>query len=176
MFPVRLIVIAGPAGSGKSTLANAVAKVLGVPHLDFDTVNNELVAIRWNENPQLSEPELLEIFKSERYSELARALRGCSGDLLIASGPFSAHAQSPQLWNDWLGECGEVESVDFIWLRVDPEIRRSRIIGRNSSRDEQVRNSKQSLEPAPSPRIAHRIVDAGAEIDLQCGAAMRIIL
>ena len=62
MFPVRLIVIAGPAGSGKSTLANVVAEDLGVPHLDFDTVSREIMAIRQEENPELSEPELLEIF------------------------------------------------------------------------------------------------------------------
>ena len=91
---MRLIVIAGPAGSGKSTLANSVAEDLGIPHLDFDTVSHEIIEIRRNENPELSEPELLETFKSERYSELARVVRGCSGDLLIAAGPLPKHAQS----------------------------------------------------------------------------------
>ena len=64
---MRLIVIAGPAGSGKSTLANSVAEDLGIPHLDFDTVSHEIIEIRRNENPELSEPELLETFKSERF-------------------------------------------------------------------------------------------------------------
>ncbi|NQW31166.1 MAG: dephospho-CoA kinase, partial [Actinomycetales bacterium] len=137
---MRLIVIAGPAGSGKSTLANSVAEDLGIPHLDFDTVSHEIIEIRRNENPELSEPELLETFKSERYSELAGAIREHSRDLLIASGPFSQHARSPRLWSDWLGECGEVAEVDFIWLHLDPEIRMGRIIGRNSPRDAQVRS------------------------------------
>lgn len=176
MFPVRLIVIAGPAGSGKSTLANSVAEDLGIPHLDFDTVSHEIVAIRRNENPELSEPELLETFKSERYSELAGAIREHSRDLLIASGPFSQHALSPRLWSDWLGECGEVEAVDFIWLHLDPEIRMGRIIGRNSPRDAQVRSYDQGLERAPSPLIAHRVVDAGEGIDAQCREVIRTIM
>lgn len=176
MFPVRLIVIAGPAGSGKSTLANSVAEDLGIPHLDFDTVSHEIIEIRRTENPELSEPELLETFKSERYSELARAIRDCSRDLLIASGPFSQHALSPRLWSDWLGECGEVEAVDFIWLHLDPEIRMGRIIGRNSPRDAQVRSRDQGLGRVPWPVIGHRAVDAGEEIDAQCREVIRTIM
>ncbi len=175
MFPVRLIVIAGPAGSGKSTLANVVAEDLGVPHLDFDTVSREIMAIRQEENPELSEPELLEIFKSERYSELAGAIRDCSWDLVISSGPFSQHAQSPRLWSDWLGECGDVEVVDFIWLHLDPEIRMRRIIGRDSPRDARVRNYGHGRESFFSPLIAHRVVDAGEEIDAQCREVIRAI-
>ena len=165
---MRLIVIAGPAGSGKSTLANSVAEDLGIPHLDFDTVSSEIMAIREKENPELSEPELLEIFKSERYSELAGAIRDCSQDLVISSGPFSQHAQSPRLWSDWLGECGEIEVVDFFWLHLDPEIRMRRIIGRDSPRDARVRKYGHGLERSLSPLIAHRVVDAGEEIDAQC--------
>ena len=144
MFPVRLIVIAGPAGSGKSTLANVVAEDLGVPHLDFDTVSRKIMAIRQEENPELSEPRLLEIFKSERYSELAGAIRDCS----------------------W----------DFIWLHLDPEIRMRRIIGRDSPRDARVRNYGHGRESFFSPLIAHRVVDAGEEIDAQCREVIRTIL
>ena len=173
---MRLIVIAGPAGSGKSTLANSVAEDLGIPHLDFDTVSSEIMAIREKENPELSEPELLEIFKSERYSELAGAIRDCSQDLVFSSGPFSQHAQSPRSWSDWLGECGEIEVVDFFWLHLDPEIRMRRIIGRDSPRDARVRKYGHGLERSLSPLIAHRVVDAGEEIDAQCREVIRGIL
>lgn len=173
---MRLIVIAGPAGSGKSTLANSVAEDLGIPHLDFDTVSSEIMAIRQKENLELSEPELLEIFKSERYSELAGAIRDCSQDLVISSGPFSQHAQSPRLWSDWLGECGEIEVVDFFWLHLDPEIRMRRIIGRDSPRDARVRKYGHGLERSLSPLIAHRVVDAGEGIDAQRREVIRGIL
>lgn len=173
---VRLIVIAGPAGSGKSTLANAFAEILGVPHVDFDTVSDELVELRRNENPQLSEPELLEAYKAERYLELARCVREFCGDLLIASGPFSAQAQSPKLWDDWLSECGKVTAVEFLWLQVDPKIRKIRLIRRNSARDELVLNSDQSLQAVPLPLIKHRIVDASETVDEQCRTATSLFL
>ena len=176
MFHVRLVVIAGPAGSGKSTLANSVAEDLGIPHLDFDTVSQEIMAIRQNENPELSEPELLEIFKSERYSELAGAIRDCSRDLVISSGPFSQHAQSPKLWSAWLGECGEAEVVDFIWLHLDPEVRMRRIIVRDSPRDARVRKYDQGLGRVPWPMIDHRVVDAGQEIEAQSREVIHGIL
>ena len=75
-----------------------------------------------------------------------------------------------------MGECGDVEVVDFIWLHLDPEIRMRRIIGRDSPRDARVRNYGHGRESFFSPLIAHRVVDAGEEIDGQCREVIRAIL
>ncbi len=160
MSPVQLVVIAGPAGSGKSSLANALAHELMVTHLDFDTVNTELVLRERAENPHMFEPDLLEKIKGERYLGLARAIRECTEPTVIASAPFTQHSQDAQLWDQWVQACGPVHSVEFFWLDLDPEIRRLRILERGSSRD--ARKSHLVLEPAALPVFPHQLVDAGA--------------
>ena len=167
MSPVQLVVIAGPAGSGKSTLANALAHELNAPHLDFDTVNTELVLRERAENPHMSEPDLLEKIKGERYRGLAQAIRESSEPTVIASGPFSQHSQDAQLWNQWVQACGRVHSVEFFWLDLDPEIRRLRILERGSSRDALIVDSHSHLEPVALPVFPHHPVDASTPMAVQ---------
>lgn len=176
MSPVQLVVIAGPAGSGKSSLANALSNELDATHLDFDTVNTELVLRKGAENPRISEPELLEKIKGERYLGLAHAIRESSEPMIIASGPFSQHSQDSGSWNQWVQACGRARSVEFFWLDLDPEIRLLRILDRGSSRDARIVDSHQVLEPVPLPVFPHHLVDARAPTAAQLRAVLDQIM
>ena len=172
MSPVQLVVIAGPAGTGKSTLANALAKELNATHLDFDTVNTELVRQKRAEHPQLPEPELLAKIKGERYLRLAQAIRESVDPTIIASGPFSQHSQDARLWNQWLQDCGNARAVEFFWLDLDPEIRRLRILHRGSARDAPIVESDLVLDPAAWPVFPHHLVAASTPTAEQLAAVL----
>ncbi len=176
MLTMRLIVIAGPAGSGKTTLANELARLHKVKHIDFDVVTAEIVSIRRAENPGVSEPDLLERVKQERYSVMAQVVArareqlapGC--DCLLVSAPFSGISQSQEAWNQWLEACGDYETVNFIWLTVDSHIRLDRIRERGSERDEKILSEPSSLGSTPQPVISHQLVDSSRPLTRQCEA------
>lgn len=156
-----LIVVAGPAGSGKSTLANALAARLHVQHLDFDAVTRPLVETRRRQNPDLSEPALLEQIKGARYEMLAMAVRDLEArEVAVVSAPFTEHASTPTTWTSWLRACGEVETVMFVWLTIEPQLRLARMRARKSSRDAHILTGGEPVLALPVPVIDHLPVDA----------------
>lgn len=172
---MHLIVIAGPAGSGKTTVADLVATRMSAPHLDFDVVTNSVVAGHREQSPHLSEPELLEAIKGERYAVLAASVRaafeaarqeGLSGSV-IASAPFTAISQSPASWVDWLAGCGEPDRVDLFWLSIKPELRRARVRQRNSVRDARLLEGSVAPGPVPPPLVAHHLINAALPLGAQ---------
>lgn len=165
---MRLIVIAGAAGSGKSTLAEGVALVLDAPHLDFDIVSYELLAVRHEQLPHLTEPELLESVKDERYDTLAAAVSDISASapvaarfrLAVVSAPLTRHMQDPHMWNRWLTSCGEVAGAQLFWLSISPCGRLARIRERSASRDVLLLSGTQAISDVPRPKIPHHLIDA----------------
>lgn len=168
---MQLIALGGPAGSGKSTLGEFLADDLDAPHIDFDDVTQEVLEAGRRQFSHLSEPELLQQLKGERYSALSAAVltvgsalaRSGGGEVVIVSAPFTRHSQSLSMWTEWLADCGQWESVVFVWLAVDPSVRLNRMQVRGSSRDAEVL-AQGRVSSVPLPVIAHRIVDAGVPL------------
>lgn len=165
---MHLIVIAGAAGSGKSTLAEGVALVLDAPHLDFDIVSHELLAVRHEQLPHLTASELLESVKDERYTMLAAAVRDMSASTPVAgtsrvavvSAPFTRHGQDPEMWNRWLASCGAVDGAQLFWLSISPSGRLARIQERAASRDGLLLSGTQAPSDVPPPKMPHHLIDA----------------
>lgn len=168
---MQLIALGGPAGCGKSTLGEFVAEELDALHIDFDDVTQEVMKTGRVEFPNLSETELLEQLKDKRYAALSAAVLTAGsalassgkGEVVIVSAPFTRHSQSLSMWTEWLADCGQWESVVFVWLAVDPSVRLNRMQMRGSSRDAEVL-AQGRVSPVPLPVIAHRIVDAEAPL------------
>lgn len=80
MTAVR-IVIYGNSGSGKSTMAQGIARELGVPHLDLDTVAWAETAVR---RPVAESVAALRAFIETHPNWV---MEGCYGDLIEAALP-----------------------------------------------------------------------------------------
>ena len=177
---MHLIVIAGPAGSGKTTLADLVASMLNAPHLDFDQVTHDVVTAHRQQSPHLSEPELLEAIKDQRYAVLAAGVRAAfeaarqegRSAPVIASAPFTAISQSSASWADWLAGCGEPDRSDLFWLNIDPDLRLARVQQRGSNRDVWLLEGSVAPARVPPPSIAHHLIDA--ELPLRAQATLVI--
>lgn len=178
---MHLIVIAGPAGSGKTTLADLVAGRLHAPHLDFDVVTNGVVTAHRQQSPHLSEPELLEAIKDQRYAELAAAVRSAfeaarqegRSTTVVTSAPFTSISRSSASWADWLAGCGEPDRSDLFWLDIDPELRLARVQQRASSRDARLLEGSVAPVRVPPPLVAHHLIDAELPLDDQATLVIR---
>lgn len=171
----RLVAIGGPAGSGKTTLADALARTLGVRHLDFDEVSLEVVNEGRARLPNLSEAQILARLRDERYRSLAHAtgaLLRQGAPLLVVSAPFTTEAADPRAWNAWLDACGFRVVPMFVWLQLEPTARRARMVARGSSRDTELLASGRVLDMPPVPVIPALLVDASWPLDQQVAAVM----
>jgi hypothetical protein len=178
---MRLIVIAGPAGSGKSTLADLLAVRLDGVHVDFDVVTGAMASARSKDYPLLSEPELLERVKDERYAEFSSAVRvagsvGWPDSPVIASAPFTSITQSPGAWANWCATCGaRGDLTSLFWLDIEPELRLARLRQRGSSRDLPHLDGSTFLDRVPRPAVAHHLIDAGLPLGEQAALVAEIV-
>lgn len=167
---MHLIAIGGPAGVGKTTLAETVSQSLGIPHVDFDEASREVVAKGRLSHPTTPEEELLTLLRADRYQALAQAVasaREFPSTVVIASAPFTRHSQEVTLWHSWLEQCGSMSRIDFVWLDLDPETRRHRMIQRGASRDFALVDSGDPLPPPLLPVFPYVHIDASAPLEHQ---------
>jgi adenylate kinase family enzyme len=105
-FWYRRIVVVGTSGSGKSTLAAALAKRLGVPHVELD-------ALHWEPNWTEAKPEIL----GERVNQ---ALSGLGW---VVDGNYKSLRQ--QIW-------GQAELI--VWLDYSLGVVLGRLVWRTVRR------------------------------------------
>jgi putative acetyltransferase len=140
--PATVWVVAGPPGAGKSTVASQLAQTLALPAavLDKDTLYSGFVAATlqaagrpygeregswYNEN-----------IKKHEYAGMAAAAReirrhGCP---VILVAPFTSETHDADRWAQFVAALGG-DPVNLIWLRVDPETLRQRLVDRADPRD-----------------------------------------
>lgn len=110
---MNVIVLIGPSGAGKSRLGKRVARLLGVPFADTDT----MIATEHGPIPQ--------IFREQgeaRFRELERAavIRGLSGEgVLSLGGGAILHADTQR----------DLGSHRVVFLTITPEAVAARIAG-----------------------------------------------
>ena len=173
-----LIAIGGPAGSGKTTLANAVAARLDCAHLDFDVVTSELVAVGRSARPDLSEATLLADLRQSRYRTLARAVEDALAEnppWLVVSAPFTAEAGDRHAWQAWTHALPAHTPIVFVWISVDPQERRRRMLARGSSRDAELLERGGPVPALPDPVIDHLAVNARTPLAAKVDAVIAAI-
>ena len=175
-----LVVIAGPAGTGKTTLADNLAEVIGVPHIDFDTVGAELLAIARADSPDHAVGDLLRELREARYQALADAVRSAlrAHPVVIASAPFTAHMADPDMWQRWLRDTnpsGGTEDVVLMWLDLDPGLRWGRLAERGSDRDGQVLAAGPERRAADLPVVPCRVLNAAGNPATLLAAAIEAL-
>ncbi|MFV0406872.1 MAG: AAA family ATPase [Propioniciclava sp.] len=133
----QTVIIAGVAGSGKSTLGRAVARVLGLPLVDLDSVTNPLLdaltttmAGHWLSGPAAEQ------VRAGRYA----ALRSVSRDIVATHGavvvvaPFTAELRGGDAWEALLQAIAPGEPV-VVHLVGDPDLLAERRRRRGEPRD-----------------------------------------
>lgn len=102
------VVVVGPSGSGKTTTARAVARSLGVPHLEMDSVMH---AGDWNATPD---------------DEFQRILREFAGqERWVMDGNYTSHGAREAVWP---------RADTIVWLDVPKRLVMSRVIRRTLRR------------------------------------------
>src|SRR5262245_27909417 len=105
-----VVAVAGVAGSGKSTLGRALAKALGAPLLDLDSLTNPLLDALPAETlggHWLASPHSAAI-RDGRYA----ALRSVAGDTVATAGravlvaPFTEELRGGEAWSKLLTAIG----------------------------------------------------------------------
>ena len=157
----QLLVIAGPAGSGKTTTAEALAQLVGAPHVDFDTATAAFVDAQRSMHPDRTEAELLAVLRDERYRVFAAAVAAMleTHAVVIASAPFTSHVQNETAWGHWLDLLPNATDVTLCWLHLDPSDRLNRMTARGSERDAALIASG-SAPAVALPAIRHVLIDA----------------
>lgn len=153
-----IVVVAGPAGSGKTTLGLELARTLGLPLLDLDTITNPLLdslvpsmlaGTHWND------ASLRDTVRPARYAALLATISDQRftnvGGVVVA--PFTKELEGGAEWRALVEASGEVPKV--IWLKTSPELLAERRARRSADRDTYIIDSA-----AGPPVVPHLAVDA----------------
>ncbi|NUT37754.1 MAG: ATP-binding protein [Hamadaea sp.] len=169
-------IVAGPPGAGKSTVADLLlARLDPVPALlDKDTLYSGFVeatlAAHGRPLGEREGPWYDEHIKIHEYAGLtavAREIRerGCP---VLLSGPFSGPLHDPGRWADWVKELGGPR-VRLIWVQVDPQTLRDRIVARGLARDgaklADFAGYVARIRPDRVPSVPHERVDNRGDRD-----------
>ena len=105
---MRRVVVLGTSGSGKTAVAGALSDLLGVPHLEMDSVFHRG---GWSATPD-------EVFKEEvgRFASAAR---------WVADGNYTSHGTREILWP---------RADTFVWLDLPRRVVMKRVIWRTLRR------------------------------------------
>lgn len=155
----NVLFLAGPAGSGKTTLGNALAATWNVPHVDFDEATMSVVTHFHDDHPYLSDAEVLEATRAERYEALRAAVITSirSHTTVVVSAPLRRETASVAAWQAWIAPITGAD-VRLVWLEVSAAERLDRMTRRGLVRD-QPALATGPVEPSP-PVFADRILDA----------------
>lgn len=168
------IVISGVAGSGKSTLGRAVARHLGSPLLDLDSITNPLLdALFGVDNPDTPHWLAVEPTIGVRNARYA-ALRTVAHDQIetarnvVLVAPFTGELQGGVEW-DQLVDALHPARVEVFHLTGEPTVFESRRAKRAIERDLHRDNTSQSGDP----QVPHHLLDAELSVVQQ---AHRVLL
>jgi predicted kinase len=163
-------VIAGSPGSGKTTVAELLAARLSPPGaiLDKDTVYGGFVAatLQAAGRPagEREGPWYDEHIKAHEYaglSAVAREIRS-SGCPVVVVAPYTDAIHNQPQWTDLVSSLGG-EPVQLVWIDVDNETLRARLLDRASERDTEKLAAfeafAQRMRPGEPPIVDHYSVD-----------------
>jgi predicted kinase len=163
-------VVAGPPGAGKSTVAGLLAAALDPPGavLDKDTLYGGFVAavLREASRPfgEREGPWYDEHIKKHEYGGMVAAAReirryGCPV-LLVA--PFSSQLHDAARWAAFVTDLGG-PTVRLVWLRIDADLLRERLIARGDPRDAGKLRDYDAFvaatRPGQPPAVPHHEID-----------------
>jgi predicted kinase len=163
-------VIAGPPGAGKSTAAMLLAGLLDPAPavLDKDTMYGGFVAalLAAHDRPYGEREGAWydEHVKRHEYAGMAAVAReirtaGCPA-LLVA--PFTQQIRDPAAWGAFVADLGG-PPVTLLWIRIDAESLRRRLIQRGRNRDSsKLANYREfiaRIAPELEPDVQHVTVD-----------------
>jgi sugar-phosphatase len=169
-----IVVVAGPAGSGKSTLGLGVARMLGLPLLDLDTLTNPLldsIAPTFLGGRHWNDASLRDVVRPARY----RALLAALADQVLAGGgavvvaPFTLELTGGPEWDALVDAAGGAPTV--LWMRASPELLAERRAGRTADRDAHIVDAPSGTAPA----VPHHLIDAVLATGQQLSTARRLL-
>lgn len=171
-----VIAVAGVAGSGKTTLGRALARHLGLPILDLDTLTNPLLDSLSDTDDDSrhwlvdSDPKL----RAGRYAALLAAAADMvavgSGVVLVA--PFTAELTGGDDW-DRLCRAVSPAPVEVLYLSGPAALMRQRRRARGAARD--AFRSDGADAAGASPAVPHLVVDATLATAQQMFRAARAV-
>ncbi|GAA1862540.1 AAA family ATPase [Asanoa iriomotensis] len=181
-MPIRppALLVAGPPASGKTVLGKAIARHLGAALLDLDVLTRPLTAVVGSllDTDDLDSTRLADATRDARYDTLydTAADNLAVGNAVVLVAPFTSERRSPDAWDavaSGLSDAGGLPML--VWLRVTPELLRSRMSGRAAERDQdKLANldaylGRVDLHP---PSVDHVAVDAASPVAAQVRAVL----
>jgi predicted kinase len=178
-------VVAGPPGAGKSTVARLLAAGLDPPGalLDKDTVYGSFVSATL---AVAGQPEGLREgdwydrhIKLHEYAGLAATVRDirASGCPVVVVAPYTGPIHDRAQWSALVGEFGG-PTVHLVWLDIDADTLRSRLVARGSRRDAAKLASYDAfvdrMRPGRPPAVPHHAIDARSELSPQLSPLIRL--
>jgi predicted kinase len=164
-------VVAGPPGAGKTTVAWMLVAGLNPPGalLDKDTVYGSFVRATLEAGGQpggLREgPWYDEFVKVHEYDGLAATVRDIrpSGCPVVVVAPYTGQIHDADAWAALVGSFGG-PTVHLVWLDIDADTLRARLVARGSHRDTAKLASYEAfverMRPGRPPAVAHHAIDA----------------
>jgi predicted kinase len=166
----KLIVFAGHAGTGKTTLAKRAMPILmdkcrhPFIFLDKDTAygafSSHLLSVLTGNGQDRDSPFYLKHFRDMEYSgliDIARENLELGVDVILV-GPFSREIQSLHLFAPAFLRLPKETDIKVIWVDLDVQVAKARIIKRNDPRDQwKIEHwqeyQKRRIEPPQHPQL-----------------------
>lgn len=169
---MKIVIVAGAAGTGKSTLGLAMARELGLPMLDLDSITNPVLDAlivpifggdHWNSDA------LRPALRPARYASLAAAardqVRAGVGAVLVA--PFTREMAGASEWASLVAAVHPARP-EVVWLTAPTELLTARRTVRGEIRDAHIADPPVGSAPA----VPHLRLDADLATGEQIAATL----